>query len=46
MRLAQLIQTTPALLLRQRPSGEYEVTASKTGFRITKTLVTATVGLP
>src|SRR5882762_485477 len=28
------------------PSGEYEVTASKTGFRITKTLVTATVGLP
>ena len=28
------------------PSGEYEVTASKAGFRITKTLVTATVGLP
>src|SRR5882757_2605588 len=27
-------------------SGEYELTASKTGFRITKTLVTATVGLP
>src|ERR1700730_2969034 len=27
-------------------SGEYEITASKTGFRITKTVVTATVGVP
>jgi hypothetical protein len=27
-------------------SGEYEITASKTGFRITKTIVTATVGVP
>src|SRR6202022_1687957 len=27
-------------------SGEYEISASKTGFRITKTVVTATVGVP
>ncbi|MCU1241065.1 MAG: Cna protein [Candidatus Acidoferrum typicum] len=27
-------------------SGDYEITASKTGFRITKTIVTATVGIP
>jgi hypothetical protein len=27
-------------------SGEYEITVSKTGFRITKTIVTATVGIP
>src|SRR5229473_4000484 len=27
-------------------SGEYEITVSKTGFRITKTIVTASVGVP
>src|SRR5229473_4281768 len=27
-------------------SGEYEITVSKTGFRITKTIVTASVGIP
>jgi Carboxypeptidase regulatory-like domain len=28
------------------PPGEYEVTVSKTGFRVTKTIVTAEVGIP
>ena len=28
------------------PSGEYELSVSKTGFRITKTIVTASVGIP
>lgn len=28
------------------PSGEYELSVSKTGFRITKTVVTASVGVP
>ncbi len=28
------------------PSGQYEIAVSKTGFRITKTIVTASVGIP